>query len=139
MVAGLFFVFACVLAIKLFYLQVINSKSYSEKADRQYATPVGDMFERGNIFFTSRDGSFVAAGTVMTGFKVAVNTKNVTDPEALYLHLSPYTKFTHDEFIAKVSKPNDPYEEVATHLTKENADALSLLKIPGVSLYKEKW
>lgn len=138
-VAGAFFVFACILAAKLFYVQVIHSSSYADRADKQYATPTGDMFERGNIFFANRDDTLVAAGTVMTGFKIAVNPKNVTDAESLYTFLSTYTKLTHDEFIAKVTKKNDPYEEVATHLSKEVADNISLLKIPGVSIYKEKW
>lgn len=138
-VAGAFFVFACILAVKLFFVQVVHSESYADRADKQYATPTGDMFERGSIFFANRDGTLVAAGTVMTGFKIAVNSKNVLDAEYLYTMLAPYTKFTHDEFIAKVTKKNDPYEEVANRLSKEVADSIALLKIPGVSIYKEKW
>ncbi len=138
-VAGAFFVFACILAAKLFLVQVVHSSSYADRADKQYATPIGDMFERGSIFFANRDGTLVAAGTVMTGFKIAINSKNVVDAESLYTYLSSYTKLTHDEFIAKVTKKNDPYEEVANRLSKEAADAITLLKIPGVSIYKEKW
>lgn len=138
-VAFFFFLFACVLVGKLFLVQVVHSSSYADRADKQYATPVGDMFERGSIFFKNRDESLVAAGTVMTGFKIAVNSKNLVDPEALFTTLGHFTKFTHDEFIAKVTKKNDPYEEIANHLSKEDADAVNILKIPGVSIYKEKW
>jgi stage V sporulation protein D (sporulation-specific penicillin-binding protein) len=138
-VAGAFFLFACVLVGKLFLLQFVHANSYSDRADKQYATPVGDIFERGNIFFSSRDGALVAAGTVMTGFKIAVNPQKVTDVEALYTALTPYIKISHDEFVAKATKPNDPYEEVANRLSKENADAVTAMKIPGVYIYKEKW
>lgn len=138
-VAGAFFIFSCILIIKLFILQIVNTSTYADRADKQYATPVGDMFERGSIFFANRDGTLVAAGTVMTGFKVAVNSKNIEDPETLYTHLSPFTKLTHDEFISKVTKLNDPYEEVANRLSKEEADTITSQKIPGVSIYKEKW
>src|SRR6185295_931190 len=46
---------------------------------------------------------------------------------------------SHDEFTAKAGKVNDPYEEIATHITKEQADAISALKIPNVDIFKEKW
>jgi stage V sporulation protein D (sporulation-specific penicillin-binding protein) len=138
-VAVVFFAFACILVTKLFFVQVVHSGSYADRADKQYATPVGDMFERGSIFFTSRDNTLVAAGTVMTGFKIAINPKNVTDAEALFLALTHYTKMPHDEFITRATKSNDPYEEVANHLSKEDADAVTAMKIPGVSIYKEKW
>ncbi len=133
------FLFACVLVTKLFFVQIIHQSSYADRADKQYSTPSGDMFNRGTIFMSKKDGSLVAAGTVMTGFKIAIKAKDVTDGEALYTALTPYTKLTHDEFIAKVGKKNDPYEEVATRLSKENADAIAVLKLPGVSIYKEKW
>jgi len=45
----------------------------------------------------------------------------------------------HDTFISKASKKTDPYEEVALHLTKEQADAIDKLKLPGVSIYKDNW
>ncbi len=136
-----FFVFslACILVTKLFFIQVIHKDAYAERADKQYATPVGDIFNRGNIFFSKKDGTLVAAGTVMSGFKVAIRAKDITDPELAFSLLSPYISLTHDEFINKVSRKNDPYEEVANHLTKESADAITLLHLPGVSIYKEKW
>ncbi|OGJ12294.1 hypothetical protein A2432_00350, partial [Candidatus Nomurabacteria bacterium RIFOXYC1_FULL_43_8] len=45
----------------------------------------------------------------------------------------------HDDFITKADKKNDPYEEIANYLSKEQADAISALKLPGVSIFKEKW
>ena len=45
----------------------------------------------------------------------------------------------HDDFIKSSSKKNDTYEEVAHRLTQEQADAVSALKISGVSIFKEKW
>lgn len=133
------FLFACILIFKLFYISVIHKDEYSERADRQYATPSGDMFNRGDIFMTKRDGSFVSGGTVISGFKVAINNKLITEPEALYKSLTPYLAMTHDEFIAKASKVNDPYEEVIFKITKEQADEISALNLPGVSIYKQKW
>jgi cell division protein FtsI (penicillin-binding protein 3)/stage V sporulation protein D (sporulation-specific penicillin-binding protein) len=45
----------------------------------------------------------------------------------------------HDTFINHVTKKNDPYEEVANHLTREQANTIDALKLPGVSIYKDNW
>ncbi len=132
-------VFALILISKLFLVQVVQSSSYSEKADRQYSTPSSNIFERGTIYFERRDGQLVSAAMQTTGFKLAINPTKITDKELAYEALSKIITLNHDEFVAKASKENDPYEEVANHLTKTEADAISLLKIPGLSLYKEKW
>jgi stage V sporulation protein D (sporulation-specific penicillin-binding protein) len=131
--------FALILIVKLFSVQVVHQALYSARADKQYATPAGDIFNRGTIFFTKKDSTLVAAATVSTGFKIAIKAKDVLDPEALYTALSPYTILDHDTFIAKASKKNDPYEEVATHLSKEQADTIDALHIAGVSVYKDNW
>ncbi len=132
-------IFAFILIAKLFDVQIVHKSLYTQRADRQYATPAGDIFNRGKIFFSDKDGSLVAAATVADGFKVAINAKNITDPEALYKTLAPYTQMDHDTFIAHVSKKNDPYEEVATHLTQEQADTINALNLPGVSIFKDNW
>jgi len=132
-------VFALILILKLFDVQVIHKNLYLERADRQYATPAGDIFNRGSIFFSKKDGTLVAAATVSSGFKVAIKALDVTNPEALYTALKPYTTMDHDTFITKASNKSDPYEEVATHLTQEQADAINALNLPGVSIYKDNW
>ena len=47
--------FAGILLVKLFFVQIVNGKTYSEVADRQYATASSDIFERGNIYFERKD------------------------------------------------------------------------------------
>lgn len=138
-VAAGIFLFACVLVLKLFYLGVIHKDAYAERADKQYATPSGDMFNRGNIFLTKKDGTLIAGGNVMTGFKVAIKAKDIKDPEATYELLAPYLNIDHDEFIKEALNVADPYEEVAQRLTKEQADYIESLKISGVSIFKQKW
>ena len=138
-VSVLIFAFAIILVSKLFYVQIIHKSLYTEKADRQYATPSSNIFDRGSIFFTNKDNSLVAAATISSGFKVAINAKDIIDIEKTYSELSPYITMDHDTFVSKANKKTDPYEEVALHLTKEQADIIDNLKIPGVSIYKDNW
>ena len=132
-------VFSLILTTKLFLVQVVHSNAYSESADRQYAMPGSNIYERGTIFFESKDGQLISAATQTTGFKLAINPSKIVDIENTYQELSKIISLDHDDFTARASKINDPYEEVANHLSKEEADAISLLKISGISIFKEKW
>lgn len=120
-------------------MQVVHSDDYSEQADRQYSTPSSNIFERGTIYFSRKDGQLVSAAMQTTGFKIAINPAKITDKESVYQELSKIITIDHDKFLTQAGKENDPYEEIANRLTKEEADAVSLLKIPGLSIYKEKW
>ena len=132
-------VFALILITKLFLVQVVHSSSYSERADRQYATPSSNIFERGTIYFSRKDGQLVSAAMQTTGFKLTINPVKIIDEELAFEELSKILNLDRDEFLTKAGKENDPYEEIANHLSKEEADAISLLKIPGLFIYKEKW
>src|SRR3989344_1694197 len=131
--------FSFVLMAKVFLVQVVHSSAYSESADRQYATPSSNIYERGTIFFESKGGQLISAATQISGSKVAIDPSKISDAEGVYQKLSEVIDINRDDFINKASKLNDPYEEVANRLSKEQADAVSLLKIPGISIFKEKW
>ena len=124
---------------KIFWVQIVHGDAYSELADRQYSTPSGDIFERGTIFFTDKDGQLISAATQTSGFKIAIDPSKIVDAESVYQSLSKIITLNHDDFIARATKASDPYEEVAFHLSKKEADAVDLLKITGVNIYKEKW
>lgn len=132
-------IFALILIGKLFLVQVVHSGSYSERADRQYSTPSSNIFERGTIYFSRKDGQLVSAAMQTTGFKIAIDPIKILDKEKTFEELSKIITIDHDEFITKANKQNDPYEEIISRLPKEQADAVSALKIPGLSIYKEKW
>jgi len=124
---------------RLFWVQVVHSETYAEKADRQYVTPAGNIFERGSIYFTRKDGELVSGATQTSGYKVAVNPGELRDKKIVYEKISRIIPLDQAEFREKSDKEGDPYEEIANRLTKKEADAISALKLPGVSVFKEKW
>ena len=131
--------FALILVTKLFLVQIVHSGSYLDRADRQYATPSANIFERGTIYLTRRDGELISAATQTSGFKIAIAPGKIADPEKTFEKLSRTTTLEENDFLEKAGKTTDPYEEIANHLSKKEADAVSALKIPGVSVFKEKW
>ena len=132
-------VFALILIAKLFLIQVVHSNSYKEKADRQYATPSSDIFERNGIYFETKTGQLVSAAIQTAGFKLAINPNDITDIDDTFNKLNTIISIDYDKFKISAEKKNDPYEEIANHLSKEQADSISALKINGLSIYKEKW
>jgi len=135
-------VFSLILITKLFLVQIVHNNTYSQLADRQYVTSSLNIYERGTIFFQNQsggDGQLIAAATQATGFKIAIDPSKIIDAESIYQKLAKIITLNHDDFIARATKANDPYEEVAHHLTKEEADAVSAFKITGLSVFEEKW
>ena len=130
---------ALVFIIKLFYVQVLKRDLYSEEADRQYATPVSNIFDRGSIFFLTKDGTRVEAATITSGYKVAINPVKIVDNSYTYKKLSSVISIDEDNFNRRASNKNDTYEEIALKISKEEADKIKSMNLDGVYIYKEKW
>lgn len=123
--------------VKLFWLQIIHGRDYSEQADRQYVTPQGAQFDRGSIFFEKKNGELVSAASLLRGFTVAINPKHIIDPERAFAMMSPILpELNHDDFIAQASKKTDPYEEIAIRIPESQASQIKALDIEGVTLYR---
>ncbi len=120
-------------------MQIVHREVYSESADRQYATASSDLYERGTIYFQSKDGGLISAATQASGFKIAIDPSKLKDIEDVYTEISKIVVIDRDDFMMRALKENDPYEEIARRLSKKEADSISILKIPGVSIFKEKW
>jgi cell division protein FtsI/penicillin-binding protein 2 len=124
---------------KLFSLQVIHGDDFARRADRQYAPSSTAAFDRGKIYATAKDGSHVELASVSQGFKLAIVPNDLADKEAVYTAINKILPLDHDSFIARASKANDPYEEIATRIGKSDADAIKALGYKGVSLYQNSW
>lgn len=133
------FAFALLLIGRLYFLQVVDNSVYVDKGDRQYSSTSKNIFNRGNIFFQNKDGTLVSAATLQSGFTIAVNPQILKNPEIAYEKLSALLPTDHDEFIAKATKKNDPYEEIAVRVDTETGQKIADLKIPGLQALKDRW
>lgn len=138
-VLGAIMLFGIIIVAKLFYLQIVNGAAFARKADRQYAPSSVGQFDRGRIFATGKDGSLVELASVAAGYKLAIVPSKIKDAEAAYAALSARIEIDRDVFMARAAKLGDPYEEIAVHIPKVDADAISKQKIPGVNFYDDFW
>ncbi len=127
------------LVTKLFFVQILHKNAYRDRADRQYVTPAENIFERGSIFFKSKDESLIGAAMTYSGFKIAINPKEIVDAEDAYHKINSIFPIDEKSFLAKSAKKNDPYEEIANRLAKDQADKINGLKLSGVFIHKENW
>jgi cell division protein FtsI/penicillin-binding protein 2 len=133
--------FALLLFAKLYMLQIVKSDIYRQKADRQYQKPSTD-FNRGTIFFSQKDGVQISAASLKTGFILAMkpNLVKAGGAEDIYNKIAALIPdLDHDDFIAKSNKTNDPYEELKKRIDQETGEKLNKLKLPGITLYQDKW
>ncbi len=133
--------FALVLVGKLYFLQVVQGSEFRTKAEHQYVTRY-NYFDRGSIYFSTKDGSLVPGATVKDGFLLSLNpsiTRLMPDLEDIYSKLNSITPLDKTTFFAKAKKENDTYEELSKHLDAKVGQAIQALKITGVRADRERW
>lgn len=127
------------LIVRLYYIQVHQAKAYQERAERQYVHTAKDVYNRGSIYFTTKDGEKVSAASVTSGYLLAVNPSLITDPSGVYEKIKSYITLSHDDFVEKATLPNRTYVEIEPKLNEDTSDTIEALDIPGVMLYRNQW
>jgi cell division protein FtsI/penicillin-binding protein 2 len=134
-----FVIFALILIVRLYFIQIIHGQEYIDKADRQYVSQVHNIFDRGNIFFQNKDGSILGAASLMTGYIISLNPKKITDPDLVYNQISGILDIDVDSFYAKVNQKNSVYQKIAEHIPEGVMKEIESLKISGIQVEKERW
>lgn len=133
--------FSFILVGKLYLVQIVSSDTFKEKAEHQYVLGA-NYFDRGSIFFTTKNDVLVPAATIKSGFILTINPTILSkrsDLEDIYEKINSILPIERDIFFTKANKSSDPYEELARRVPQETADAIRALKINGVSTYREYW
>ncbi|MEK7609519.1 MAG: penicillin-binding protein 2 [Patescibacteria group bacterium] len=125
------------LVLALYSIQIIDGKSYVAKADRQYIKSANSVFDRGSIFFSTKDGTYPAAATLTSEYLIYMNPKLIKDPVGTYQALSQYIKLDQEQFMRKAALVNDPYEELARKVGESIVQSISALSLRGIGILKE--
>ena len=138
-ISAFIFCIGFLLIVRLYQIQVNQASAYQEKAQRQYVHTAKDVYNRGSIYFTTKDGEKVSAASVTSGYLLAVNPTLITDPSGVYEKIKTYTTLSAEEFTEKATLPNRTYVEIEPKLDEELSDTIKALNIPGVMLYRNQW
>ncbi|MBP7846332.1 MAG: hypothetical protein KA007_02735, partial [Candidatus Pacebacteria bacterium] len=127
-----------VIIVRMAQLQIVKSEEYKMRAERQYIQPKDGLFERGNIYFNSKDGEkFLVAG-MESGFKVVVNQKKIESAEGAFEKIGSFLNLDKSVFLEKVTG-DDPYVVLEDKISKETSDKILNAKVLGISLERYKW
>ncbi|MBI2409757.1 penicillin-binding protein 2 [Candidatus Kaiserbacteria bacterium] len=139
-VLGLVVFAALLIVARLYFVQIVRGEDYEQKIDRQFTAASGP-FDRGAIYFISKEGTFISAATLASGFLVAVNPQTLTDPEGAFSALTAVASSTVDResFMAAARKKSQVYIEVAHRLSEAEGKTLAAKKIPGIQVLQERW
>jgi cell division protein FtsI/penicillin-binding protein 2 len=133
------FAVALVLIGRLYFVQIVRGQDYSMRAEHQYVSSSQELYDRGSIFFSRKDGTLLSAAGLGTGFTVAMNPSLVIDAEKTYAALTAHIVVDHDAFLASASKKSDPYEVVGTRVSEEAGKAIAGAKITGIQVSRDRW
>ncbi|MES2966872.1 MAG: penicillin-binding protein 2 [Patescibacteria group bacterium] len=138
-ISAVIFFIGFLLIVRLYHIQINQAEAYREKAQRQYVHTAKDVYNRGSIYFTTKDGEKVSAASVTSGYLVAVNPTIITDPEEVYEKIKMHVAISKDDFIAKATLPNRTYVEIDPKVNEETYELLSKESVEGVMLYRNQW
>jgi cell division protein FtsI/penicillin-binding protein 2 len=138
-ITGVVLFLALILIGRLYYIQVMQSDYYGEKATRQYVHTVRDLYSRGSVFFTARDGEKVSAATIASGFVLAIDPTRITDVEKTYEALNAVYPVAKELFLEKAGRKDKTYQELAQRVSNDDGDKIANLGLAGVQLYRTQW
>lgn len=138
-ITGAILFLALILIGRLYQIQVLNTDRYLAKAESQYVHTKQDLYSRGSIFFTTKDGEKVSAATISSGYLLSFNPNNITDAEATCDQLEPYINITRELCVERATLPNRTYVEIEPAISTEQSDEITAMDIDGVSLYRNQW
>jgi cell division protein FtsI (penicillin-binding protein 3)/stage V sporulation protein D (sporulation-specific penicillin-binding protein) len=139
--SGILIMFAGVIVVKLFFLQVIDHGFYSDLASGQH-----DLFqelfpERGDILIhDDKDNNLIAAVTNQKLAFVFADPRQIKDVAKTVDELSKifsWDEETKTSFTAKFAVNTDPYEPIKRHVSDDDLVLIEALKLPGIDYIRE--
>jgi cell division protein FtsI/penicillin-binding protein 2 len=131
---------ALLLITRLYFVQIVHGEEYSLRGEHQYVNSSQELYDRGSIFFTDKDGTQISAATLSTGFLVALDPELLKDPEAAYAAIAALVPdLDREAFMESAAKTDDPYEVVAHHIKDDVGRKIDSLALPGVIVERERW
>jgi len=142
LILALFFVFAGMIAVRLFILQVIEHEFYEALATGQHEIYKNLFPERGEIYYSEAGtGKTYAVATNRSLNLVYADPRHISDPEDFFEKLNEVFEFEEEEkedIMARISNPEDPYEPIRHEVNDEVVERIKALGLEGVGFIEER-
>lgn len=140
LITGLVLLLAIFLTVRLYYVQIIHADTYRDKAERQYVHTADELYQRGNIYFTSKDGELSWAAAIQPGYILAIDPSRITDTETTYTALQAILPdLDRESFNTYAANKARTYQEIDGEISTEEAGRIDELDLAGVLLYRSQW
>lgn len=138
-ITGCIFILVLILIGRLYQVQVLAHDHYSDLAEGQYIHTKQDLYSRGSIYFTTKEGEKVSAASIRSGYVLAFNPTLVIDANKICEAVLPYLSITSEKCLERATLSDRTYVEVMSTLKSDDAEVIQALKLPGVHLYRNQW
>ena len=125
--------------ILLLALVLVGRLYHIQSGEAQYVHTVRDLYSRGSIYFSTKDGDLVSAATVQSGYVLTANPQLVTNADEAYEKISSILAIERDDFISKASNKERVYVELFQRVDEEEATSIAKFDLPGIQLYRTQW
>jgi cell division protein FtsI/penicillin-binding protein 2 len=133
----LIFAFAGLLFFRLGTLQIANHGFYKALAQGQQSLPDISAGERGDIFFTDKQGNYHTASTTRKVPFVFVTPPEVQDQEKTAQVLAQILEVSKEFITEQLSKKESLFEVIKKRISTQEQEQLASLDLPGVYVREE--
>lgn len=130
---------ALLITLRLYFVQIVHGSDYALRADRQYISSSQELFDRGSIYFSRKDGTLISAATLGTGFLLSMQPAKVKNASTTYERINTLAPIDLATFQTAVARTDDPYEVLAHRIGEDAGRGISALDLPGITVTRERW
>ncbi len=123
----------------LFHRQIIQY----EEVDGFGIRVQNQLYERGDIYFTDRNGKLHLVAVTHNGYDLAISPRDLGDIPETYEHINSIVEIDEESFVKSANKENDEWELILERISDEQAEeffkVINRFSLDGVFLQRNSW
>lgn len=138
-VAGTVCLVAFLLLTRSYVVQIAHGEQYSNQAEAQYTRTSSGLYDRGSVYFSTRDGAALSAAAIKSGYVLALDPSRITDAGYVCDQIAQSVAIDTDLCLFRAGLPNRTYVELTDNIDDDSAATLASRGLVGVSLHANQW
>lgn len=133
-----FFAAGSALLGRLFVLQILDHKEFTDAASRQHRLVEEILAERGAIFARDKSGGAVPLAISRSSRMVIASPGEIKNSAELAAFFEKELSIPSQEVRVKLEKQDDYYEIIAKDISRESAERIAARSLPGIYIDEKK-